>query len=313
MEIIHVKFDELTALASEHDCLEPELQRFNNYNSSAETMNTPSKEDLDNLFRPMFEEYFRKKSSETPINSVAQLTQLHKDSPFTSSINVEQHEAPPIETTSDEQSSPIPLTEADELHQEDSAEFDGKSLFVSYNPTSYEVIEFFSTVLEPSNVHNFHQVQPLTHSWTKYHPLDQVIGDLSKPVMTRQRLHADYKAVRMFIAYAAHKNITIFQMDVKPAFLIEPLKEKVYVNQPEGFIDPEFPNHVYRLKKSLYGLKQAPHACGVLLAILLQMASLATLEASTSSSTTLSWVSASTCSANRIGVALRGTSGLLGN
>ncbi|GKA82319.1 retrovirus-related pol polyprotein from transposon TNT 1-94 [Tanacetum coccineum] len=71
---------------------------------------------------------------------------------------------------------------------------------------------------------------------------------------------ARLKAVRMFIAYAAHKNITIFQMDVKTAFLNGPLKEEVYVSQPERFIDLEFPDHVYRLKKALYGLKQAPHA-----------------------------------------------------
>ncbi|GKF03934.1 retrovirus-related pol polyprotein from transposon TNT 1-94, partial [Tanacetum coccineum] len=56
---------------------------------------------------------------------------------------------------------------------------------------------------------------------------------------------ARLEAVRMFIAYAAHKNITIFQMDVKTTFLNGPLKEEVYVSQPEGFIDPEFPNHVY--------------------------------------------------------------------
>nr|GEV85574.1 retrovirus-related Pol polyprotein from transposon TNT 1-94 [Tanacetum cinerariifolium] len=71
---------------------------------------------------------------------------------------------------------------------------------------------------------------------------------------------ARLEAVRMFIAYAAHKNITIFQMDVKTAFLNDPLKKEVYVSQPEGFMDPEFPNHVYRLKKALYGLKQAPRA-----------------------------------------------------
>nr|GEU80077.1 retrovirus-related Pol polyprotein from transposon TNT 1-94 [Tanacetum cinerariifolium] len=260
METIHVKFDDLTAMASKHDCLEPEIQRFNNINSSAEPMNTPSKEDLDNLFGLMFEEYFGKNSSDTPINSVAQLTQLHEDLPYTSSINIEEHEAPPIETTSDEQTSPISLTEADELHQEDSADFDGNSQFVSYNSTSYEVIESSSMALEPSNVQNFHQVQPSTYSWTKDHPLDQVISGPSKPLMTRQRLHtnseeesidfeesfapvAHLEAVRMFISYAAHKNITIFQMDMKTTFLNGPLKEEVYVSQPEGFIDPEFLNH----------------------------------------------------------------------
>nr|GEW55674.1 putative ribonuclease H-like domain-containing protein [Tanacetum cinerariifolium] len=319
IETIHVKFDELTAMASEHDCLEPKLQRFNNINSSAEPMNTPSKEDLGSLFGLMYKEYFGKKSSDTPINSAAQPTQLHEDLPSTSSINIEEHEAPPIETTFDEQTSPISLTEAAELHQEYFADFDGNSQFVSYNPISYEAIESSSTDLEPSNVQNFHQVQPSTYSWTNDHPLDQVIGDPSKPVMTRQMLHMDseelvprpegkniialkwlwknkcdaentmvqnktrlvakgymqeegidfkesfahvarLEANQMFIAYVAHKNITIFQMDVKTPFLNGLLKEEVYVSQPKGFIDLEFPNHVYRLKKDLYGLKQAPRA-----------------------------------------------------
>nr|GEV18639.1 putative ribonuclease H-like domain-containing protein [Tanacetum cinerariifolium] len=60
---------------------------------------------------------------------------------------------------------------------------------------------------------------------------------------------ARLEAVRMFIAYVAHKNITIFQKDVKTDFLNGPLKEEVYVSQPKGFIDPKFPNHVYRSKK----------------------------------------------------------------
>ncbi|GKB00744.1 retrovirus-related pol polyprotein from transposon TNT 1-94 [Tanacetum coccineum] len=72
---------------------------------------------------------------------------------------------------------------------------------------------------------------------------------------------ARLEAVRMFIAFVAHKNITIFQMDVKTAFLNGPLKEKVYVSQPDGFVDPDFPNHVYMLKKALYSLKQALRAC----------------------------------------------------
>ncbi|GKD58296.1 integrase, catalytic region, zinc finger, CCHC-type containing protein [Tanacetum coccineum] len=68
------------------------------------------------------------------------------------------------------------------------------------------------------------------------------------------------KAVRIFMAYAAHKNFPIYQMDVKMAFLNGPLKEKVFVRQPDGFVDPDFLNRVYRLKKALYGLKQAPRA-----------------------------------------------------
>nr|GEZ13572.1 hypothetical protein [Tanacetum cinerariifolium] len=71
---------------------------------------------------------------------------------------------------------------------------------------------------------------------------------------------ARLEAVRMFVAFVAHKNITIFQMDVKTAFLNHSLKKEVNVSQPNGFVDPDFLNHVYRLKKALYGLKQAPRA-----------------------------------------------------
>ncbi|GJY49492.1 retrovirus-related pol polyprotein from transposon TNT 1-94, partial [Tanacetum coccineum] len=71
---------------------------------------------------------------------------------------------------------------------------------------------------------------------------------------------ARLEAVRIFMAYAAHKNFPIFQMDVKTAFLNGPLKEEVFVRQPDGFVDQEFPNHIYRLKKALYGLKQATRA-----------------------------------------------------
>ncbi|GJT27953.1 retrovirus-related pol polyprotein from transposon TNT 1-94 [Tanacetum coccineum] len=68
-------------------------------------------------------------------------------------------------------------------------------------------------------------------------------------------------AIQIFVANAAHKNMTIYQMDVKTAFLNGELKEEVYVSQPEGFVDQDNPSHVYKLKKALYGLKQAPRAC----------------------------------------------------
>ena len=71
---------------------------------------------------------------------------------------------------------------------------------------------------------------------------------------------ARLEAIRILIAFAAHKNIKLFQMDVKTAFLNGYLKEEVYVEQPPGFADSQFPNHVYKLDKALYGLKQAPRA-----------------------------------------------------
>nr|GEV52210.1 hypothetical protein [Tanacetum cinerariifolium] len=71
------------------------------------------------------------------------------------------------------------------------------------------------------------------------------------------------EAIRIFLAYAIHKGFIVYQMDVKTAFLHGSLKEDVYVCQPDGFIDVDHPNHVYKLKKALYGLKQAPRACGI--------------------------------------------------
>nr|GEV77368.1 retrovirus-related Pol polyprotein from transposon TNT 1-94 [Tanacetum cinerariifolium] len=68
------------------------------------------------------------------------------------------------------------------------------------------------------------------------------------------------EAIRIFLAYAAHKSFSVIQMDVKTAFLHGSLKEDVYVCQPEGFIDADYPIHVYKLKNALYGLKQAPRA-----------------------------------------------------
>ncbi|GKE19960.1 retrovirus-related pol polyprotein from transposon TNT 1-94 [Tanacetum coccineum] len=73
---------------------------------------------------------------------------------------------------------------------------------------------------------------------------------------------ARIEAIQIFIANAASKNMTIYQMDVKTTFLHGELKEEVYVSQLEGFIDPDHPTHVYRLKKALYGLKQAPPVYG---------------------------------------------------
>nr|GEX89771.1 putative ribonuclease H-like domain-containing protein [Tanacetum cinerariifolium] len=71
---------------------------------------------------------------------------------------------------------------------------------------------------------------------------------------------ARMEAIRIFLAYAAHKGFTVYQMDVKTEFLHGSLKEDVYVCQPKGFIDADYPSHIYKLKKVQYGLKQAPRA-----------------------------------------------------
>ncbi|GKD92608.1 retrovirus-related pol polyprotein from transposon TNT 1-94 [Tanacetum coccineum] len=68
------------------------------------------------------------------------------------------------------------------------------------------------------------------------------------------------EAIRIFLAFATYMNFTVFQMDVKSAFLNGKLKKEVYVKQPPGFESSKFPDYVCKLDKALYGLKQAPRA-----------------------------------------------------
>jgi hypothetical protein len=71
---------------------------------------------------------------------------------------------------------------------------------------------------------------------------------------------ARLESIRILLAYAAHHSFRLFQMDVKSALLNGPIKEEVYAEQPPGFEDDMYPDHVYKLSKALYGLKQAPRA-----------------------------------------------------
>ncbi|GJQ93488.1 retrovirus-related pol polyprotein from transposon TNT 1-94 [Tanacetum coccineum] len=118
-------------------------------------------------------------------------------------------------------------------------------------------------------------VKPLTLKWlfkNKHDEENMVIRNKTHLVVRgyRQEEGIDFEesfvsvaimeAIRIFLEYASHKSFTVFQMDVKIAFLHGTLKEDVYMCQPEGFIDADHPSHVYKLKKALYGLKQAPKA-----------------------------------------------------
>ncbi|GJZ52774.1 putative ribonuclease H-like domain-containing protein [Tanacetum coccineum] len=71
---------------------------------------------------------------------------------------------------------------------------------------------------------------------------------------------ARIEAIRLFLAYASFKDFVVYQMDVKSAFLYGKINEEVYICQPPGFEDPEFPDRVYKVEKALYGLHQPPRA-----------------------------------------------------
>ncbi|GJX09680.1 putative ribonuclease H-like domain-containing protein [Tanacetum coccineum] len=77
---------------------------------------------------------------------------------------------------------------------------------------------------------------------------------------TKRMKEALIEAIRLFLAYASFKDFVVYQMDVKSAFLYGKIEEEVYVCQPPGFEDPDFPNRVYKVEKALYGLHQAPRA-----------------------------------------------------
>ncbi|GJV56897.1 retrovirus-related pol polyprotein from transposon TNT 1-94 [Tanacetum coccineum] len=270
IETIHVDFDELTAMASEQfipAVIAPE---------PAVLTGTPSSMTID------------------------------QDAPSTSTSQT-NHETPsPI----------IPLGVEEVEHDIEVAHMDNNPYvdFPILEPISEESS---SHVVIPNNVHPINQPPEHINKWTKDHPLDNVIGDPSRPVSTRHQLQDEallcyfdaflssiepknYKkaltescwieamqeelneferleeeginfeeyfapvsrceAIRIFIAFVAHMNMIVYQMDVNTAFLNGILREEVYVSQPDGFVDPKNPNHVYKLKKALYGLKQVPRA-----------------------------------------------------
>ncbi|GKA33747.1 putative ribonuclease H-like domain-containing protein [Tanacetum coccineum] len=141
--------------------------------------------------------------------------------------------------------------------------------------TSVEPKNFKQAMTEPSwidamqeEIHEFERLEV----WELVHVQTTVLKNKARLVAQgfRQEEGIDFEesfapvarieAIRIFVANAAHKNMTIYQMDVKTAFLNGELKEEVYVSQPEGFVDQDNPSHVYKLKKALYGLKQAPRA-----------------------------------------------------
>nr|GEV10508.1 hypothetical protein [Tanacetum cinerariifolium] len=168
------------------------------------------------------------------------------------------------------------------------AVFEGDLFVNPFATSSNESVVSSTQYMDPLNMHTFYQpldvwelvsspdgIKPLTLKWllkNKHDEENTVICNKTHLVVRGYRQEegiefeesfapvAWIEAIRIFLAYDAHKGFTLYQMDVKTAFLHGSLKEDVYVCQPEGFIDADHPSHVYKLKKALYGLKQASRA-----------------------------------------------------
>nr|GEX79073.1 hypothetical protein [Tanacetum cinerariifolium] len=195
METTHIKFDELTTMASECNNLEPGINCVNFNDSSENSQSVPSTLDLDYLFGPMYEEYYAMRSQEVSDSSATNtLDNDHTSS--SSSIVIEKDDAPQIVSSSEdrvdtEPNSPVLNKVADESVQEDITDFN-ENMFHNAPPTpKFNVVESSSTYQDPSNMHQFHQQHRSINRWTKNHPLKLVIGDPLKPVMTRKRLQTD--------------------------------------------------------------------------------------------------------------------------
>ncbi|GKA91469.1 retrovirus-related pol polyprotein from transposon TNT 1-94 [Tanacetum coccineum] len=262
-----IDFDELTTMAYEHRSLEPALHEMTPATISSGLVPNPPpltpfvpplRTDWDILFQPMFDELLNPSSSvDRPalevISLIAEVVALEPtvstDSPSSTTVD---HDAPsPIEPKTYKDA----LTQACwiEAMQEELNEFE-----------CLEVLEL---------VPRLDKVMVSTLKWIYKVKLDELGGILKNKARLvargyRQVEGIDFEesfapvarldVIQIFLAFVAHINMIVYQMDVKTAFLNGILCEEVYVIQLDGFVDKDYPNHVYKLKKPLYGLKQAP-------------------------------------------------------
>ncbi|GKD41729.1 hypothetical protein Tco_1261936, partial [Tanacetum coccineum] len=153
METIHVKFNDLTAMASKHNYLEPDTNHFNFENSSAESNQTPLKEDLDDLFGILYEEYYEKRQPKVSTNSGAHTTLNNEDTPSSSTIFVDDNETPQIVSTSEEPTSPISNDLADESIQDDNTNLDRNTFINPFCSPVTEKTESCLIIQDPSIMH----------------------------------------------------------------------------------------------------------------------------------------------------------------
>nr|GEY68474.1 retrovirus-related Pol polyprotein from transposon TNT 1-94 [Tanacetum cinerariifolium] len=237
METMNVIFDELSAMTFEQRSSKPELQTNTAptpKNSSSQATNFPnSSQDVDGL--NLQQQHAQLQGNQAPFQTEIVADNV-SNAMFDANMFVNPFATP--STSAAESSSQYNIKEA----MTDPAWIES----IQKELLQFKRLDVWVLVPAPDNN------KPLTLKWlfiNKHDEENTVIRNKSRLVVRG-----------IFLAYAAHKSFTVFQMDVKTTFLHGTLKEDVYVSQPEGFIDADYPSHVYKLKKALYGLKQAPRA-----------------------------------------------------
>nr|GFA21099.1 retrotransposon protein, putative, unclassified [Tanacetum cinerariifolium] len=234
----------------------------------------PTNKDLEILFQPMFDEYLEPPRAERP-DSPAQAIQVSVSSagtPLSTTIDQDAPSPHISPSSSALQSYSLPSGIVAEPHFMEDHNVDP----VDNNP--------FVNVFAPEPHSKASSSGDISSTESLYVKLDEygdVLKNKARLVAKGYRQEevinfeesfapvARIEVIRIFIANATSRNMTVYHMDVKTAFLNGELKEEVYVSQPEGFVDPDHPTYVYRLKKALYRLKQAPRAWYDMLSIFL--------------------------------------------
>ncbi|GJX38240.1 retrovirus-related pol polyprotein from transposon TNT 1-94 [Tanacetum coccineum] len=328
------------AMTSEHSSLEPALHEMTLATISLGLVSNPppstpfippSRIDWDLLFQLLFDELLNSPSSVdrpapeviAPIAEVvAPEFTTSTGSPSSKTVDQDAPSPSNSQTTLETQSHVISNDVEEENHDLDVAHMNNDPFFGipilenDFEASSSDVIPTIMHTVAPNSEH--------VTKWTKDHPLDNIIGELERPIEAMQEEFNEFErlevwelvpcpdkvmvitlkwiykvkldelrgilknkarlvacgyrqeeginfeesfapvarldAIRIFLAFAAHMNMIVYQMDVKTAFLNDILHEEVYVSQPDMFVDKDNLNHVYKLKKALYGLKQAPRA-----------------------------------------------------
>nr|GFA54451.1 retrovirus-related Pol polyprotein from transposon TNT 1-94 [Tanacetum cinerariifolium] len=236
----------------------------------------PTDKDLVILFQPIFDEYMETPRVERSVSPAPTLQVPVNSASTPSSTTIDQvaHSLSISPSSSTLQSPSIHqgiATESTIMKDNPVAPVDNNPFINIFAPEPNSDASSFEDVSLTKSTYVSQTLHKLAFKWIYKVKLDEY-GDLMK---NKARLVAKgyrqeegivfeelfasvarIEAIRIFIANATSKNMAIYQMDVKTAFLNGELKEEVYVSQPEGFVDLDQPTHVYRLKKALYGLKQ---------------------------------------------------------